>query len=180
MLGSSVLPDLLETINRVFGISILFSKAFTCAGSVESRTCKSGWPAILPNVLRRTSGQRLEPPMPSKSASLKPALVISWLRFLSSAECASCSSTISSQPSHSASSLPVHSVASRDQRRCILPPDCHSPMAVFTAAARDSGSEDFSRLKQSFLFAECFFPPLPATCGMHRQIVLLRRRSASW
>ena len=40
MLGSSVLPDLLETMKSVSAISILFSNAFTCAGSVESRTCK--------------------------------------------------------------------------------------------------------------------------------------------
>ena len=50
MLGSRVVPDLLETMNKVFARLTLFSNAFTCAGSVESSTCSSGKPAILPKV----------------------------------------------------------------------------------------------------------------------------------
>ena len=42
MFGSSVLPDLLETMNSVFAMSIWCSNAFTCAGSVESSTCRVG------------------------------------------------------------------------------------------------------------------------------------------
>src|SRR5690349_10432291 len=57
MLGSSVLPDLLETMKRVRARSILASKDLICAGSVESRTCNSGEPEILPNVMRSTSAE---------------------------------------------------------------------------------------------------------------------------
>ena len=67
MLGSRVLPDLLDTMNSVFAKSTLFSKALTCAGSVESSTCNSGKPAILPKVFVKTSGPRLDPPMPKSS-----------------------------------------------------------------------------------------------------------------
>src|SRR5437879_1098965 len=65
MLGSSVEPDLLETIKKVFARSSLSSDALICTGSVESRTCSRGKPSILPNVIANTSGARLEPPMPS-------------------------------------------------------------------------------------------------------------------
>ena len=40
--GSSVVPDLLETMNKVLGRFTLFSEALTCAGSVESSTCSCG------------------------------------------------------------------------------------------------------------------------------------------
>ena len=43
-------------------------------GSVESRTNSSGEPAIVPNVSFQTSGQRLDPPIPSSSAWVKPSL----------------------------------------------------------------------------------------------------------
>ena len=52
-------------------IELGFCRALICAGSVESRTCSSGKPSILPKVMRRTSGHRLEPPMPSKRMCLK-------------------------------------------------------------------------------------------------------------
>ena len=74
MFGSSVLPDLLETMKRVLAISILFSKDLTCAGSVESRTCNSGKPEILPKVIFSTSGHKLDPPIPSNRTCEKPAL----------------------------------------------------------------------------------------------------------
>src|SRR2546430_10985168 len=47
----------------------------------KKRTCTSGDPFIFPNVMRRTSGHRLEPPIPSKSKSLNRAF------FTSSATC---------------------------------------------------------------------------------------------
>jgi hypothetical protein len=75
MLGSSVEPDLLETMKSVLFRSTLFSKAFTWAGSVESRTCSSGKPLTFPKVILITSGQRLDPPMPNKRTSEKPALL---------------------------------------------------------------------------------------------------------
>ena len=45
--GSSVLPDLLDTMKIVFARSILLSTARTSAGSVESRTCTCGKPGDL-------------------------------------------------------------------------------------------------------------------------------------
>ena len=173
MLGSRVLPDLLETMKSALAISILFSNVFTCAGSVESSTCRSGYPAILPNVMRRTSGHKLDPPMPSRRMSLNPALHTSLARFRNSTGWAICSSVMSNQPSQLASSSPVHSAASRCQRRCILLPDCQSPMAAFTAAARVSGSEVFRRLKRFFLLAACFSRPQPTACGTHPQTASL-------
>ena len=65
MFGSKVPPDLLETMKRVLARFTFFSNVKTCAGTVESSTCNSGKPGILPNVLAITSGQRLDPPMPN-------------------------------------------------------------------------------------------------------------------
>jgi hypothetical protein len=180
MLGSSVLPDLLETMKSVRAISTLFSKAFTCAGSVESRTCRSGYPAILPKVMRRTSGHKLDPPMPSRRMSLKPALQTSLARFpqLDGVRDLFFGNVQPSQPFGLI--VPVHSVASRCQRRCILLPDCQSSTAVFTAVARVSGSEVFSGSSVLSFWTECFSRPQPATCGTHRRKASRRRRSAWW
>ena len=72
-LGSSVLPDLLATITSVRSRSTRPSSAATCDGTVESRTCSSGAPGWRPKVRASTSGHRLEPPMPSSSACVKPS-----------------------------------------------------------------------------------------------------------
>ena len=48
MFGSSVEPDLLDTIKRDFLRSSLLSSARMCAGSVESRTWSAGNPSIVP------------------------------------------------------------------------------------------------------------------------------------
>ena len=68
MFGSSVPPDLLETIKSVLARSTLFSNVLTCAGSVESRTCSSGKPPTLPNVIFITSGHMVDPPIPNTMA----------------------------------------------------------------------------------------------------------------
>src|SRR5437660_1580577 len=117
MLGSSVLPDLLETMQRILWRSTFASMALICAGSVESRTCSSGNPFIFPNVMRRTSGHRLEPPMPSKSASLNRAFFTSPATCFRTSMCAICSSVMVSQPSQLLSSVPLQSEASFCQRR---------------------------------------------------------------
>ena len=75
--GSRVVPDLLETINRLFARSSFFSNDLTWAGSVESSTCISGKPLMRPKVFSRTSGQRLDPPIPSRRISLNFSLRIS-------------------------------------------------------------------------------------------------------
>src|SRR6267143_2183391 len=110
--GSSVLPDLLDTMQIVLLRSSLASMALICAGSVESRTCSSGNPLIFPNVMRKTSGQRLEPPMPSNKACLNLAFLTSSAICLKTSVCASCSSVMVSHPSQLLSSVPVQSEAS--------------------------------------------------------------------
>ena len=71
MFGSSVLPDLLDTMNSVRGRSTESAMRRICAGSVESTIRSRGKPGLLPKLSASTSAQRLEPPMPSSSASLK-------------------------------------------------------------------------------------------------------------
>src|SRR5579862_2478651 len=117
MLGSSVEPDLLETIKIVFAGLICESKDLTWAGSVESRTCNFGYPLPDPYVFSRTSGQRLDPPMPSKRTSVNPACLISSARRWKLPTLAICCAVISSQPSHDASSVLVQSEASFCQSR---------------------------------------------------------------
>src|SRR5215470_4345698 len=140
MFGSSVLPDLLETMQRVFLRSSFFSMALICAGSVESRTCISGKPAILPNVMRSTSGQRLEPPMPRRIACLNLRFFTSAASSLNELALASCSSTILSQPSQLPSSAPVQTEASLVHMRATLLFDFQSFNAAVTADARLAGS----------------------------------------
>ena len=74
MFGSSVVPDFEDTKNSVFSKSSSSSSVLICCGSVESRTRSRGSPAVWEaNVNERTSGQRLDPPIPSTTACLKPA-----------------------------------------------------------------------------------------------------------
>ena len=44
----------------------------TAAGSVESSMCRRGQPGATPMTARSTSGARLDPPMPSRTTSVKP------------------------------------------------------------------------------------------------------------
>src|SRR5262249_29980191 len=88
MLGSCVLPDLLETMNRVLARSSLASVALICAGSVESSTSISGWPNCLPKVTSNTSGQGLDPPMPNTTAWRSPARVASAAASAKRCRCA--------------------------------------------------------------------------------------------
>src|SRR5215472_18010279 len=109
--------------------------------------------------MRRTSGQRLDPPMPNSRMSSKPRICTSLANFTKASCCASCSSTMSSHPSHFASSSPVHRLASRSHNRFIFPPDCHSAIVDFTLAASDSGREVFILLTvflSSFLICASF------------------------
>ena len=75
MLGSSVLPDLEETMNNVFLRSTACSIVLICAGSVLSSMWKRGQPACRPNVSPNTSGPRLDPPIPSSTRSVNPRLL---------------------------------------------------------------------------------------------------------
>ena len=80
MLGSSVLPDLEETMNSVLPISTACSIALICAGSVLSSMWKRGQLACRPNVLPNTSGPRLDPPIPSSTRSVNPRCFTSFAK----------------------------------------------------------------------------------------------------
>src|SRR5208337_901574 len=140
MLGSRVLPDLEETMQMVFLRSSFFSTALTWAGSVESSTWSSGYPPNLPKVRRRTSTQRLEPPMPRRTAWRNLAFLISAASFLRLASSFNCSSTMVSQPSHLPSSVPVQSEGSFCHRRATLLLVFQSAREVFTPSERAAGS----------------------------------------
>src|SRR6185437_6844051 len=114
--------------------------AFTCAGSVESSTCNAGNPAMWPKVLDKTSGQRLEPPMPSRRTLVKFSFFISWLNFCRFCRLVCCCATTSSHPSQLASSLFVHNEASCCHRRRTLSAARQVSTCWLTAAANESGS----------------------------------------
>ncbi len=67
---SVVPPDLLDTMNRVRSRSRAASVARTAAGSVESQMRRWSAPSAGAKVRLSTSGARLEPPMPSSTASV--------------------------------------------------------------------------------------------------------------
>src|SRR3984893_1837834 len=107
MFGSSVLPDLLDTMQIVLLRSTLAQILLFAADSGESKTCSSGNPLIFPNVMRKTSGHRLEPPMPSKRACLNLAFFTSAAICFRVSMCAGCSSLVVSQPRELVSSQRV-------------------------------------------------------------------------
>ena len=63
-------PDLLAERNSVDSRQIESSQAWIWAGSVESRTLRSGNPSLTPKHRRSTSGHKLDPPMPRSTAWL--------------------------------------------------------------------------------------------------------------
>src|SRR5207237_383941 len=69
------------------------------AGTVESSTSSSGQPFCGPNVRRKTSGHKLEPPMPSTTTCIYPALRISSAKAFSSTACSCTRSATCSHPS---------------------------------------------------------------------------------
>ena len=136
MLGSSVDPDLLATITSVSARFRLSRAAFTCAGSVESTMCSSGNPGCCPKVFASTSGQRLEPPMPSSSTDLKFALFTSPPSSASDARFFRCRSTMSIQPIHCSSPSRVQRLGSFFQKRSTLLLAFQSAAAASTAPRR--------------------------------------------
>src|SRR5436305_8808463 len=144
--GSSVVPDLLDTKKSVLLKSILFSIALICAGSVESSTCSSGNPSILPKDLRITSGQRLDPPIPRSRACEKPPSAISSANLTKRSAVFCCSPTMLNQPSHLPSSPPVQSEASRAHNRLTLSAEPHSLTVALTASDKSRGNENLCGL----------------------------------
>src|SRR5215469_5564822 len=140
MFGSSVPPDLLETMHRVLLRSSLSWSPFICTGSVESRTCNSGKAATFPKGMRKTSGHRLEPPIPSSKTCLNLAFLTSPANCFKAARLAICSSAMVSQPSQLLSSLLVQSEASFCQRRATLLLLFQSASDASTAASKSLGS----------------------------------------
>ena len=115
---SIVPPDFDETMNSVVPRSRASRTARISSGCVESSTCRRTAPS--PNERRKTSGPRLEPPMPSSTASVMPASRTSAANARRSSASADSRSAMSSQPSRSVSSgVPsgAHRVPSRSQRR---------------------------------------------------------------
>ena len=115
-------------MNSVLPRSTARSIALICAGSVLSSMWKRGQPDCGPKVSPRTSGPRLEPPMPSRTKSVNPRFFMFSAKPCSRSTSASSSSTMLSQPSHLSSSVPVHRVLSPAQRRRMRPvfaPDLH-------------------------------------------------------
>ena len=105
MLGSSVLPDLLETMKRVFCRSSFASKRFDLRGIGGIEHVQLGEALDLAEGEAQDFGQRLEPPMPSSRACLNSAFLMSAAMFFSVDRCApSWSSVMPSQPSHLPSS----------------------------------------------------------------------------
>src|SRR6266404_5740808 len=146
ILGSSVEPDLLETMNSVLARSMLFSIDLIRAESVESSTCSSGNPASLPNDSRITSGHKLDPPIPSSSTCENFASLTSAAKLVKRLTFFCCSATISSHPSHLSSPLFVHSEGSRAHSLLTLPVVSQSSRVVLTTSDKSCGREKFCRL----------------------------------
>src|SRR5680860_1086939 len=144
---STVPPDFEDTTNSVLSRSTASSSALTASGSVESSTCSSSPPSRLPKLRRITSGPRLEPPMPSSAACVKPSALTSSTKAPRSSTCSSIVSEMVSQPRRSPISGPgpPHSVSSlRQMRRATF-----SSTAVLTRSA--SGPSSSSGIDESTL-----------------------------
>ena len=143
MFGSSVVPDLLETMKSVRAGSMRRSTRADLRriGRIQHQQLgmvRAGGRRSAAS----TSGPRLEPPMPSSSAWVKPSRSAIRRQAPSSSSSRRCwAATMSSQPSQSSSSWPVHSSASRAHRRRTLPSSppalqrrCRPPVAAAPAA----------------------------------------------
>ena len=140
MFGSSVVPDLLDTMKIVFARSTLFSMAFTCAGSVESSTNNCGIPVDLAESLLQNFGTQAGSAHAEQQRVLESGrfhifgdvfqmLLVRQLIF-GNAEPA--------EPLFS--SVPVHSDASRAHKRRTLPAIFQSSMSSESFAPILSGS----------------------------------------
>ena len=104
-----------------------------CAGSVESRTWSFGKPGFAPKVSAKTSGPRLEPPMPSSRTSLNPAPLTSSAKRLEVRDALQL--LVDDAPASRAISprrVSVHSEASAAHRRRTLPSLRQSSSAAWT------------------------------------------------
>ena len=136
---SIVPPDFDETMNSVVPRSTASRTLRIWSGCVESSTWSLTAPS--PNESRNTSGARLEPPMPSSTASVMPSSRTSAANVRRSSASAAIRSAMSSQPRRSVSSgVPAgaQSVPSRSQTRRAT---CWSAAAATRSATRVSRSD---------------------------------------
>ena len=68
-----MVPDFDDTMNKVWSRSMRSSRPTTADGWVESRTCSRGRSSRFEKTAWKTSGARLDPPMPSTTASVTPS-----------------------------------------------------------------------------------------------------------
>src|SRR3954452_20035687 len=120
-------------MNSVLPMLTALPIARTCAGSVESSTCNFGKPGCCPKVCVITSGPRLDPPMPSTTASVNPCPFTQAAKSRQSVSLLCSVEALSSQPSHLSSSVPVQIDLSCCHKRRILPDARHSSVLVSTA-----------------------------------------------
>src|SRR5215218_2662992 len=84
---SMVPPDFEETMNSVLSRSTWRSTSRTAPGSVESSTCSRMPSGTSPYERRITSGPRLDPPMPSRTADSSPSAFADSANSCSSLAC---------------------------------------------------------------------------------------------
>ena len=138
--GSAVVPLFDDTMARHRVGSMPSVIAATATGSVESST-RSSMPAPWPNVRRVTSGDRLEPPMPSTSACVMPSSRHDATSASISAMCGRMASGARSHPvqSRAASACAPHAAGSPARTCPIRPRPSASAMASSTSPVAGPG-----------------------------------------
>ncbi len=136
-------------MNSVVPRSTACSMVLICAGSVLSSMWKRGQPERRSKVSPSTSGPRLEPPMPSRTMSVKPRCFTSRAKSCSRRKSVSSCSAMCSQPPHLPSSVPVHSDLSPAQSRRMRPPARHASISASMAAFISGEPGAISRLARS-------------------------------
>ena len=131
MFGSSVVPDLLETMKSVLREVDLALRGLHLGGIGRVEHVSSGYPVLPPEGEREQLGEEARAAHPEQQRVLEAGFARRRARSRSSrSECASWSSAIPSQPSHRASSAPVQSVASRAHRRRTFAPASQSSIVA--------------------------------------------------
>ena len=163
-------------------VELLFDAAI-CAGSVESRMCRRGKPGACGKVSASTSGQRLDPPMPSSRMSEKPT-ALDFVRERLQLGCVGELIVGDAEPAQ-----PLGFVFAGPERGVLLPEPayfsrCPPVVKVFFYRGIEIGRKrrglcvDFGIDLRVHLIALYSFRLRPAACRRRRQTALRRRRSA--
>jgi len=123
-----------DTMNNTLVRLILASIVLIWAGSVESRTCNLGDPALAEGKLHHFRARAAHS---QQQYVVKTGALDFLCKFFD--QCASWSSVIPSQPNQRFSSVPVHSVASCAHNFRTLPLTCQSLRDAQTLALRSEG-----------------------------------------